>query len=131
MTDRSTIRVLVVDDEPSVRESLGEFLEDFEFEVSVAECAEEALDLIGKERYDVAIVDLRLPGMSGDALILKIHDKLPHMHFLIHTGSVAYSLSEDLEQIGVRSEYVFFKPLQDLALLVEGITKLLRQEEAD
>ena len=39
-------RILVVDDEPSVRDSLADYLRDFEFDVSTAASAEEALDIL-------------------------------------------------------------------------------------
>ncbi|MCP4702815.1 MAG: response regulator [Gammaproteobacteria bacterium] len=118
------VRILVVDDEASIRKSLVEFLADYNFEVSSAESAEEALTLLAKTQVDAAVIDLRLPGMSGEGLILHIHEKLPGMRFLIHTGSAGYRLSEELKGIGLAAEHVFFKPLPDLAQLVEGIKKL-------
>jgi DNA-binding NtrC family response regulator len=128
MKDGSPIRVLVVDDEPPVRDSLAGFLDDYDFEVSSAESAEKALELLTKTSLDVAIVDLRLPGMSGDALILRAHEIMPAMRFLIHTGSVGYHLSEELKRIGMRPEHVFIKPLPDLTLLVQCIKTLMKRE---
>jgi DNA-binding NtrC family response regulator len=129
MTDRLPIRVLVVDEEPSIRESLVEYLDDFDFDVSSAENAEDALELLARTPQDVAIVDLRLPGMSGETMIQRAHEMMPAMRFLIYTGSVGYHLSEELERIGMRSEDVFTKPLTDLSLLIKSIQKLMQDKE--
>ncbi|MCP4658161.1 MAG: response regulator [bacterium] len=131
MTDPARTRVLVVDDEPSIRSSLAGFLDDYDYQVAVAESAEQALELIRRVSFDVAVVDLRLPGVSGDALILQAHVMCPAMRFLIHTGSVGYGLAEELWRIGVRPEDVLLKPLPDLAVVVAGIENLMRREEAD
>jgi DNA-binding NtrC family response regulator len=119
-----SVRVLVVDDEPSVRWSLAAFLDDFDFEVRSAESAEEALDTMGEEPCDVAIVDLRLPGMSGDTMILQAHRLFPEMRFLIHSGTQSYHLPEELRRIGMRPEHVFLKPQVDLMLIVEAVLSL-------
>lgn len=125
------IKVLVVDDEVSVCQSLVGFLEDSNFDVNSASSGEEALELAKKECFDVAIVDLRLPGISGDALILKAHQLIPDLRFIIHTGSVGYRLSEDLKQIGMLPDHVYMKPMDDLNELVEGIKKLVTWEEKE
>jgi DNA-binding NtrC family response regulator len=119
-----SVRVLVVDDEPSVRWSLAAFLDDFDFDVRSAESAEEALTSMNEEPCDVAIVDLRLPGMSGDTMILHAHELYPQMRFLIHSGTQAYHLPEELRRIGMRPEHVFLKPQVDLMLIVDAVLDL-------
>lgn len=123
------IRILVVDDEDSVCRSLVGFLEDSNYEVASARSGEEALKLAAKEPFDVAIVDLRLPGVSGEAFILQAHKMLQDLRFLIHTGSVGYRLSEELKQIGILPAHVFLKPMDDLNELVEGINNLVNEQE--
>lgn len=121
------IKVLVVDDEVSVCRSLVGFLEDSEFDVSSASSGEQALELAAKEHFDVAIVDLRLPGMSGETLILKAYDVVPELRFIIHTGSVGYRLSAELKRIGMLPDHVYLKPMDDLNELVDGIEKLAKK----
>lgn len=126
--DHSKIRVLVVDDETSIRTSLTAYLEDFDFDVSDASSAEEALDLMEHLQFQVGVIDLRLPGMSGDALVLIAHKLYPHMRFIIHTGSSNYNLSEELKNIGIRSEHLFLKPMPDLFFIVEAVERLVSEE---
>lgn len=119
------IRVLVVDDEPSIRNSLVEFLEDCQFDVSAADSAEGALDLIARIPIDVALVDIRLPKLDGDSLIIQAHQLRPRMRFLIHTGSVEYKLPEEMKSIGVTQEHVFLKPQMDLSVFKDAIRTLM------
>ncbi|MCP4676452.1 MAG: response regulator [Deltaproteobacteria bacterium] len=121
MRETSPTRVLVIDDEPVIRESLVEFLEDFGLEAASAGSGEEALSVLTENPCDVAIVDQRLPGISSDNLILRIHEILPAIRFLIHTGAVDYQLSTELRQIGLRDEHIFLKPQLDLTSFVEAI----------
>lgn len=121
----SQTRVLVVDDEPAIRSSLVEFLKDCQFDVFAADSAEVALDLIASMPIDVALVDIRLPRLDGDSLILQAHRLRPQMRFLIHTGSMAYKLSDELKQLGVTREHIFFKPQMDLTVFRDAIDRIL------
>lgn len=121
-------RVVVIDDEPSIRNSLVEFLEDCQFEVLAADSAEGALELIARVPIDVALVDIRLPKMDGDSLILQAHLLRPRMRFLIHTGSMAYKLPDELKTVGVAQEHIFLKPQMDLSVFADAICKLMSHE---
>ena len=118
-------RVLVVDDEESVRESLADFLRDYGYEVISAESGEEALKFIEENTFDLALVDIRLPQMSGDLLIQKAHRLNKSLKFLIHTGSASYTIPNSISSIGITDDQVFYKPLMDMKVLVEAIKKLI------
>jgi len=129
MSDYSTIHVLVIDDEPAICASLSAFLEDYGFQASTAESAEEALDLMKSNTYDICIVDLRLPGMSGEDLILKAKERYPKQKHIIYTGSISYNLSDKLKELGMRPEHVFLKPIRVLSLLVKCIKELATEKK--
>ncbi len=131
MKDFSNIRVLVIDDEPAICLSLTAFLEDYGFKASSAESAEEALDLMKNNDYDVCVVDLRLPGMSGEDLILKARERHPNQRHVIYTGSISYNLSSKLQALGMRPEHVFLKPIRVLTLLVKCIKALATEAKED
>lgn len=65
-------RVLVVDDDVDTCENLRDILSDCGYAVSVAHCGEEALALVGREPFDVALLDLKMPGMDGLMLFREI-----------------------------------------------------------
>lgn len=120
-------RILVIDDEVSIRESLCAFLEDYDYRVESAESAEDALERLQQDGFDLAIVDMRLSGESGDIFIVKASQIAPALRFLIHTGSVEFSLNDQLKRLGITEEHVYLKPLNDLTLLLEGVRKRLAE----
>ncbi|NCO52815.1 MAG: response regulator [Deltaproteobacteria bacterium] len=119
-------RILIVDDEESIRESLKDFLEDFDFQVAAAASAEAALQLLQEQPIDILVADLRLPGISGDTLIVKAHELYPSMQYVILTGSVGYLFSEKLQAVGILPRHIMQKPLFDLMLLVETLEDILQ-----
>lgn len=118
--------ILVVDDETPVRLSLAAYLEDEGFNVRTAESAEQALEISALRPAHLAVVDLRLPGMDGAALILELSKRHPGMKFLIHTGSTKFSLSEDLKAAGMDDSLVFFKPVLDMGDMASKILHILQ-----
>lgn len=58
-------RILIVDDEPDLRELLGEILAEQGWSVAEAHHGEHALDRLQAERYAVVLLDYRMPGLSG------------------------------------------------------------------
>jgi two-component system response regulator AtoC len=63
------MRVLIVDDEKNIRESLGKYLSLEKIDSLCAESGEAAVECLSKESFDAVILDLRLPGMSGQAVL--------------------------------------------------------------
>lgn len=66
------MKVLIVDDERAIRNSLKEILGDEGYDVSVAEDGATALKQVDKEKYDVIFCDIKMPGMDGIELLEKI-----------------------------------------------------------
>jgi serine/threonine protein kinase len=116
--------VIIVDDEESIRTNLAAFLEDEGFMVDAAATAEDALHILATKKIDFGIIDLRLPNMDGNTLILKAHELQPDMKFVVHTGSMDYTLPRKLLNIGIGPQQIFVKPLLDMNLLVRAIKNL-------
>ncbi|MBX3442644.1 MAG: response regulator [Planctomyces sp.] len=64
--------LLVVDDEIDTCRNLADILEEFDYHVDVAESGEAALDLVRRTAYDIALLDLKMPGMDGMTLCREI-----------------------------------------------------------
>ena len=120
-------RILVVDDEESIRRNLRIYLEDEGFEVSGAESGERALEMLTEKTFDAAIVDMRLPGMDGNSFIERAHELDAQLGFLVFTGSVGYQLPKQLAGTGMGESRVFMKPQSDLTPLVKELTGLLEE----
>ncbi len=127
----SPVSLLIVDDEPAVRNALGEFLRDFKYQVTAVESAEAALEIIPKSHFEIIIVDLMLPGLDGENLILKAHAIAPQAKFLIHTGLTNYILSHHLIGIGMEPFQIFLKPILNISLFLNTIQKLIEKKSAE
>jgi CheY-like chemotaxis protein len=85
-------RVLVIDDEPYVRDALKRVLEDDELGVDVAADAEAALVRLDRQAYDLAILDIIMPGMDGVELIRRLRAEYPAMRIVAISGGGNFEL---------------------------------------
>ncbi|HPA73165.1 MAG TPA: response regulator [Spirochaetota bacterium] len=123
--ENSSATILVLDDEELVRANIVAFLEDEGFAVIPAESGEEALEILKSRPVDIGIIDMRLPGIDGNTFILQAHALNPRMRFMIHTGSINYTLPRELHEIGVRAGDVFRKPETSLTDMLGKIRTFL------
>jgi two-component system, NtrC family, response regulator HydG len=79
-------RILVIDDEPGVRESMERMLQVAGYSVQSAQNAEEGFDLAKGGLFDVILSDMRMSGMSGLDLLRKLRDVRVDAAFIIMTG---------------------------------------------
>ena len=86
MTQRKPARLLLVDDDPGLLKLLGMRLTSEGFTVSTAESGAEGLRLLGREKIDLVISDLRMDEMDGMALFAEIQKVLPGMPVIILTA---------------------------------------------
>jgi DNA-binding NtrC family response regulator len=84
MEDRR--RILVVDDQESMRSLLKDMLEVIGYDVMLAEGGEEALHLMEANQFDLVLTDLNMPGMDGTALLKAIKTTRAELPVVIITG---------------------------------------------
>ena len=85
-------KVLVVDDEPSMREFLEIMLSGEGYQIRTAASGEEGFEIYRAKRPDLVLTDVRMPGMSGLDLIREIHAVDPWMPVIAIT---AYASADD------------------------------------
>ena len=78
--------ILVVDDEPIVRESLKDWLKSSGYEVTTAEDGEQALSMIQRQDFGVVVLDLRLPGKDGIKVFREAREHRPDLKAIIITA---------------------------------------------
>ncbi len=78
--------ILIVDDEPSILQSLGGLLSDEGFEVATAANGYEALKIIDSESPDLVMLDIWMPGLDGIDTLQEIKEKHPFVQVIIITG---------------------------------------------
>jgi DNA-binding NtrC family response regulator len=79
-------RILIVDDEKSIRETLNEILAYEGYEMEEAENGEKALALIKKFNYDVVLCDIKMPKLDGLELLEKSKEIAPELPFIMISG---------------------------------------------
>ena len=85
-SEAPSVRVLVVDDEPSIRTVVQRFLARRGYQTDVAEDAQDALAKLSNGGYGVVVSDIVLPGMSGVSLLKAIREQAPDVQVIMMTG---------------------------------------------
>ncbi len=118
-------RVLLVDDNDSVRDSLGLIMEYNDFEVIAVASVKDALQVITTQNFDVLLTDLHMPG-AGDGLTLvsAMRHSNPHAVTIIFSGYP--EMKEAAAAILMQADEILVKPL-DPRTLVETIRERLRR----
>ncbi|RUO54846.1 hybrid sensor histidine kinase/response regulator [Pseudidiomarina halophila] len=97
-------RVLIVEDNLTTREMLNDMLRSIQLQVTSLRTAEDALQSLQQQSFDVCIVDWQLPGMSGLELCTKIQASDEAPACILATSYHASELIERAKQIGVKEQ---------------------------
>ena len=112
---RKLSRVLVVDDDPGIRETMNDILTLEGFDVTVAPDGASAIALCRREEFDVALLDIRMPGMDGVETLEALKAITPDLRVVMITGFEAGDLARRAMDAG--AEAVFHKPLDVASFL--------------
>ncbi|HOH60200.1 MAG TPA: response regulator, partial [Candidatus Cloacimonadota bacterium] len=117
-------RILLVDDDRLLREVIGEFLNLNGYQYDMAEDAEKALEQFEPGKYDLALIDLVMPGMNGIELMQRFFELDADLFCLIMTGYPTID-SAYKSMVEGASDYII-KPFQ-LSELITAIRLHLKQ----
>jgi signal transduction histidine kinase/ligand-binding sensor domain-containing protein/CheY-like chemotaxis protein len=122
-------RIMVIDDIAVNRDLVKAYLEDYNLNIVKIESGEKALQEIKKEKYDLILLDRKMPGLSGEevAKILKSDELTKNIPIIMFTAS---ALKEEAEQLLKISDCFLTKPVNRLKLIVE-IKKFLPFNEKE
>lgn len=115
------MKVLLVDDEKKFVSSLAERLSIRGLEADSATTCDEALSKALTEEYDIAVLDMKMPSMSGIDLKRKLEKITPHMRFIIVTG---HGSEEDYNIATKETSFYIIKPFK-IETLIEKIKQAL------
>jgi len=121
-------RILVVDDDESVRKVLSTILEEEGYAVDPAKNGKEAIKKSKVKFYNLALIDIRLPDMEGTKLLTKIKDTTPKMRKIIITGYP--SLQNAIEAVNRGADAYMLKPF-DMEKVLETIREQLRKQQEE
>jgi len=115
--------ILIVDDEPLIRESLYEILRIDGFRGHMASSGEEALKILKNQNYDIIVMDMKLPKLSGLELIEQVKKDAPETEVIMITG---YGTIETAVEAMKKGAYDYItKPIndQEIKLIINKIVE--------
>jgi DNA-binding response OmpR family regulator len=115
-------KILVIDDEPGIRDLLDTLLRRKGYEVVLAETGQKGVDLFRRERPDVIVLDLKMPGMDGLSVLQQVRSVDPEKPVIILTGAGTAETEQKVRALGV-TEYV--EKEFSLHLLGDSLKRLL------
>jgi DNA-binding response OmpR family regulator len=121
-------RVLVVDDEPMVRETLGQVLIDEGYVVDLAVDGETALERVHAARPDAILLDLMMPGMNGRQFLQALRDEPAFAHVPVMIMTAVHGIQFDLATLGASE--VVEKPFDVDELLNKVALAVYRSRES-
>jgi DNA-binding NtrC family response regulator len=121
-------RILVVDDDESVRKVFATILEEEGYAVDTAKNGREAIKKSKVKFYNLALIDIRLTDIEGTKLLTKVKDTMPKMRKIIITGYP--SLQNAIEAINRGADAYILKPF-DMDKVLETIKDQLKKQEEE
>ena len=128
MTDTEQVRILIVDDDETIRKSITTVLEEKGYLADTAENGRAAIRKSDKEVYNLALIDIRLPDMDGVQLLTALKETPPMMVKIIITGYP--SLQNAVEAVNKGADGYIVKPIKMGELLTMIKEHLKKQQEA-
>jgi DNA-binding NtrC family response regulator len=121
-------RILVIDDDESVRKVLTTALEDEGYGVDTAENGAQAIEKSKKGFYNMALIDIRLPDMEGTRLLSELKETTPKMRKIIVTGYP--SMQNAIEAVKRGASDFIVKPFK-MESALETIRKHLEEQQKE
>jgi len=124
--DKKQYHILIVDDEPLIRESLYEILRIEGFDVQMASSGEEAVEILKSHLIDIVVTDLKLPQLSGLDLLDEINKDYPTTEVILITGYGSIETAVEAMKKGA-FEYIT-KPINDneIKIIINNIVEKKR-----
>ena len=114
--------ILVIDDEPGIRDLLDTILRRKGYDVVLAESGRKGLELFRRERPDVIVLDLKMPGMDGLTVLQQVRSLNPKQPVIILTGAGTPETEQQVRALGVTE---FVEKEFSLHLLGDSLKRLL------
>src|SRR5216117_3549411 len=121
--------VLIMDDEPLMRISIGDALKAEGCQVKVATTGLEGMDLIRKEPFEIVITDLRLPGMDGLQILQACKEVSPTTGVIVITAYGSVETAVEAMKMGAYDYITKPFSMDELLLIVKRLVKMLELED--
>ena len=122
-------KILIVEDDKNIRETIQSILQQSGYETDVAETGQEAEQKIKEKFYNLALLDIKLPDIEGTQLLTKVHESTPNTVKIMVTGYP--SLENSIEALNFGADAYVTKPVKPAKLLNLIKEKLEKQVQND
>ena len=128
------MKVLVIDDEKHIRQSLSDYLEDNGFHVLTAENGQQGLAIISGEKPDLVLLDLRMPEMDGLDVLQQARKLMPDLPVIVISG--ANRIEDVVKALRYGAWDYLEKPIQNFTVLEHSVNqaferaKLVKENKA-
>lgn len=113
-------RVLIIEDETVTAEAVKEALALDDISADIASDGESGLEKLKSNNYDLILLDLKMPGLSGDEVLSEIRKQDPFIDVIIYTNYSEFADIKKLANIGIDG-YINKGPKADLSELISAI----------
>lgn len=119
--------ILIIDDEATLRQTLGRILQNAGFEVTTAENGEQGIAFLQGANFDMVFMDLRMPGMAGMEALKHIHASQPNLPVVLFTAQPDLNSALDALRYGA-TDYLL-KPLKPQDIIERAQSILASQQK--
>ncbi len=129
----SNLKLLTIDDEKGISNSIASFFEDYEYITFRAYNGEEGIDIFQKEKPDIIITDLMMPKVDGFEVVKFVKENSPNTPIIVVSG--AGTIPDVMKAVRMGAWDYITKPIEDLNLLKHTVenclerSKFLRQRD--
>ena len=127
MGENAEKKILVIDDEVYIRDSVIGFLEDFGFEVIEAENGRIGIEQFENQHPDLILCDLRMPVMDGLEVLAHVREKDENTPIIIVSG--AGNIADTVEALRLGAWDYIIKPIQDMNVLYYAVNKAFERKQ--
>ncbi len=117
--------ILVIDDEPALRESITYYLEDREYRVVTAENGRVGLEVFERERPGLVLTDLRMPEVDGLEVMRRVGEVSPETPIIVVSGTGR--IGDSIEALRCGAWDYILKPIEDLSILSLAVDKAMER----
>jgi len=121
-------RILVVDDDETIRTTMKAILQDEGYQVDLAATGKEAIQKTQEKSYHIALLDIRLPDMEGIELLKLLKDSIPRTRKIMVTGYP--SMQNAIAALNKNADAYLLKPV-DVEKLLHTVKQQLYAQEAE
>jgi DNA-binding NtrC family response regulator len=121
-------KILIVDDDENVRETMKAILEDENYRVEIATNGKQAIQMSNEKMYNLAFLDIRLPDMEGVELLKLMKEYVPRTRKIMLTGFP--TIQNAVTAVNEKADAYLLKPV-DVEKLLEIVKKQLQSQEEE